>query len=48
MSHTVYWNNLLAKKAIEDVFAEFRCKTGANYILAPFPGYFTIHCLCKR
>ena len=35
--HTTYWNNPLAKKAIEDVFAEFRCKTGANYILAPFP-----------
>ena len=33
--HTTYWNNPSAKKAIEDVFAEFRCKTGANYILAP-------------
>lgn len=35
--HTTYWNNPLAKKAIEDVFAEFRCKTGVNYILAPSP-----------
>jgi hypothetical protein len=35
--HTTYWNNPLAKKAIEDVFEEFRCKTGVNYILAPFP-----------
>jgi len=35
--HTTYWNNPLAKKAIEDVFKEFRCKTGVNYILAPNP-----------
>jgi hypothetical protein len=35
--HATYWNNPLAKKAIEDVFAEFRCKTGVNYILAPNP-----------
>jgi len=40
--HTTYWNNPLAKKAIEDVFAEFRCKTGANYILAPFPSSASI------
>ena len=40
--HTTYWNNPLAKKAIEDVFEEFRCKTGANYILAPFPSSASI------
>jgi hypothetical protein len=33
--HRTYWENPLAKKAIEEVFAEFRCKTGVNYILAP-------------
>lgn len=32
--HSTYWNNPAAKAAIEEVFKEFRCKTGVNYILA--------------
>lgn len=35
--HRTYWNNPLAKAAIEDVFKELRCKTGVNYILANTP-----------
>lgn len=33
--HPVYWNNPLIKQAIADVVQEFRCKTGANYIIEP-------------
>jgi hypothetical protein len=33
--HPVYWNNPEIKQAIADVVQEFRCKTGANYILEP-------------
>jgi hypothetical protein len=32
-----YWDNPEIKAAIEDVFREFRCKTGVNYILAGEP-----------
>ncbi len=35
--HTSYWNNPSIKSAIEDVFKEFRCSTGINYILATVP-----------
>ena len=35
--HRSYWNIPAAKLAIEDVFKEFRCKTGINYILANAP-----------
>ena len=35
--HRTYWENPAAKTAIEDVFKEFRCKTGVNYILANAP-----------
>jgi hypothetical protein len=35
--HSTYWNNPQAKTAIEEVFKEFRCKTGVNYILATQP-----------
>jgi hypothetical protein len=34
--HKTYWDIPEAKAAIEAVFREFRCKTGVNYILAPF------------
>lgn len=34
--HKTYWNIPEAKSAIEEVFKEIRCKTGINYILAPF------------
>lgn len=33
--HPVYWNNPEIKQAIADVVQEFRCKTGANYIIEP-------------
>lgn len=33
--HPTYWNSPEIKQAIVDVVAEFRCKTGANYILEP-------------
>jgi hypothetical protein len=33
--HPVYWNNPEIKEAIADVMREFRCKTGANYIIEP-------------
>lgn len=35
--HRTYWSNPEAKAAIEDVFKEFRCKTGVNFILASQP-----------
>lgn len=35
--HKTYWDNMEAKQAIEDVFREFRCKTGINYLLSPIP-----------
>lgn len=33
--HPVYWNNPEIKQTIADVVQEFRCKTGANYIIEP-------------
>ncbi|MDO8367783.1 MAG: PKD domain-containing protein, partial [Saprospiraceae bacterium] len=33
--HPDYWDNPEARSAIVDVFIEFRCKTGVNYILEP-------------
>ncbi len=35
--HRTYWENSAARTAIEDVFKELRCRTGANYILASQP-----------
>jgi len=35
--HRVFWENPAAKAAIEDVFKEFRCKTGVNFIFADEP-----------
>jgi hypothetical protein len=36
--HSQYWGNLEIREAIEDVFREFRCKTGVNYVIAPLEG----------
>jgi len=33
--HPDYWDNPAARSAIVDVFIEFRCKTGVNFILEP-------------
>ncbi len=33
--HPDYWDNAEARQAIVDVFIEFRCKTGVNYVLEP-------------
>lgn len=32
-----YWDNAPARQAIEELFKEFRCKTGVNYVLADSP-----------
>jgi len=35
--HRELWENQEAKSAIEEVFEEFRCKTGVNFVLANVP-----------
>jgi len=35
--HREYWENSDARTAIEEVFEEFRCKTGVNFVLANHP-----------
>ncbi len=42
-----FWNNKRARKAIEDVFEEFRYKTGANFVLNSAPTSNAINCTDK-
>jgi len=41
--HPVYWNNPEIKQAIADVVQEFRCKTGANYVLEPLTQWVSLN-----
>lgn len=41
--HPVYWNNQEIRSAIAAVIQEFRCKTGVNYIIEPYPQWMPLN-----